>query len=57
MLLLYGMSRLMRRYEPMYSKKELKNLHETRAYVMGPLLDQKVSMYKAYLDQCSSGFD
>ena len=51
---LYLASRILGRYKPYYSKRELSNLQRTRDYVMGELLDKKASLYKLYFDQTIS---
>jgi len=51
---LYIASRVLGRYKPAYTKREIGNLQQTRAYVMGELLDTKERLYKLYLDQCAS---
>ena len=50
------LSRRVRRYEPVYSSREAANLRQTRAYVMGELLERKKRLYKLYLDQSSSEY-
>ena len=44
-----------RRYRPSLSKREAYNLVATRAHVTGEMLEKKRTLYKLYLDQCSSG--
>ena len=43
------------RYEPCFSKRERDNLLGTQRYVTGDLINLKTTLYKTYLDQCSSG--
>ena len=49
-------SRLLRRYEPAYTGRELSNLLGTRRHVH-ELLALKHALYKTYLDQCRSEID
>ena len=53
-VVLQAASALFRRYEPSYSKREVANLLATRAYVTNDLLELKKTLWKRYLDQCSS---
>lgn len=50
----YVASRVMGRYVPCYTKREVANLRATRDHVVGELLDKKQKLYKLYLDQCAS---
>jgi len=47
-------SKLLRRYQPSFSKRELANLIGTQRYVADDLLELKRTLYKNYLDECSS---
>ena len=47
-------SRLVRRYEPCFSKRELANLLGTQRYVTHDVLELKKNLYKTYLDEVSS---
>lgn len=47
-------SKLLRRYEPSYTKREHANLLATQKYVSHDLLELKHSLYKLYLNDCTS---
>jgi len=53
-VLLYLASRIVGRYKPYYSKREVANLQQTRAFVLGELLEKKARLYKTYFDQSVS---
>lgn len=55
-VVLQGVSKWIRRYHSVYTSREVSNLRQTRAHVMGELLDRKKRLYKLYLDQCSSEY-
>ena len=47
-------SRFLRKYQPAYTAREAANLRGTRQYVQADLIELKTSLYKQYLDECSS---
>jgi GTPase Era involved in 16S rRNA processing len=47
-------SRLLRRYQPAFTKREIANLSGTQRYVTQDLLELKTQLWKRYLEQCSS---